>query len=111
MSFDQIGDVLVAKGDLPAALSSYRDGLKLRQTLAATDAGNSEWQRDLFVSVIRIAEVLVEQSNLGEALRYLDKGLEIMERLTKLDPSNISWKNDLAEIKSGMAELKEELKE
>ena len=107
VAHSKIGDVLVAQGDLPAALSSYRDGLKIGQTLAAKDAGNSEWQRDLFVSFIRIAEVLVQENNRGEALQYFDKGLGIPERLTKLDPSNTVWKKDLAWIKNRIAELKE----
>ena len=107
VAHNKIGDVLVAQGDLPAALSSFRDGLKIRQTLAAKDAGNSGWQRDLFVSFIRIAEVLVQENNRGEALQYFDKGLEIMERLTKLDPTNAGWKNDLVWIENRMAELKE----
>ena len=68
VAHNKIGDVLVAQGDLPAALSSFRDGLKIRQTLAAKDAGNSGWQRDLFVSFIRIAEVLVQENNRGEIL-------------------------------------------
>ena len=107
VAHNNIGDVLVAQGDLPAALSSFRDGLKIRQTLAAKDAGNSQWQRDLFVSFIRIAKVLVQENNRGEAFQYFDQGLGIMERLTKRDPSNAVWKNDLAWIKNRMAELKE----
>jgi len=38
-----IGDVLVAQGDLPAALTSYRASLGIRETLAKRDPGNSGW--------------------------------------------------------------------
>ncbi len=34
---DAIGDVLVAQGDLPAALTAYRAGLAIRETLAKRD--------------------------------------------------------------------------
>ena len=76
-----VGDVLVAQGDLPAALSSYRDGLKIGQTLAAKDAGNSEWQRDLSVSLIKIGDVLVAQGDLPAALSSYRDGLKISQTL------------------------------
>ena len=104
---NKIGDVQIAQGDLPAALKSFQDGLKIRQALAAKDAGNSEWQRDLVVSFTKIGTVLVQQNDRSEALTYFEEGKTIMERLMKLDPSNAQWKNDLAWIKNRIAKLKE----
>jgi hypothetical protein len=46
-SFDRIGDVQSARGNLEAALQAYGDGLAIREKLAAQDPSNSEWQRDL----------------------------------------------------------------
>ena len=41
MSYDKIGDVLVAQGNLPEALKSYRDGLAIADRLAKADPGNA----------------------------------------------------------------------
>ena len=50
VSYDKIGDVLVAQGNLPEALKSFRDSLAITDRLAKADPGNAGWQRDLSVS-------------------------------------------------------------
>jgi len=47
VSYNKIGDVLVAQGNLPEALKSFRDGLAIRDRLAKADPGNAGWQFDL----------------------------------------------------------------
>ena len=66
MSYDKIGDVLVARGNLAEALTSFRDGLAIAERLAQADPGNAGWQRDLSVSYNRIGDVLVARGNLAE---------------------------------------------
>ena len=61
--------MLVAQGNLAEALKSYQDGLAIRDRLAKADPGNAGWQRDLFVSYIKIGDVLAAQGNLAEALK------------------------------------------
>ena len=68
MSYNKIGDVLVAQGNLAEALTSFRDGLAIRDRLAQADPGNAGWQRDLSVSYNKIGDVLKAQGNLAEAL-------------------------------------------
>ena len=41
VSYDKVGDVQVAQGDLAAAMQSYRDSLAIRQRLAQSDPGNA----------------------------------------------------------------------
>jgi hypothetical protein len=50
--------VLVAQGNLPEALKSFRDGHAIRDRLAKSDPGNAGWQRDLSVSYEKIGNVL-----------------------------------------------------
>ncbi len=50
VSFEKIGDVQSAKGDLDGALKAYQDSLAIAEKLAAQDPGNAGWQRDLSVS-------------------------------------------------------------
>ena len=49
-SHNNIGDVLRAQGNLPAALDSYKAAHAIRERLAAADPGNAGWQSDLSIS-------------------------------------------------------------
>jgi hypothetical protein len=51
-----IGDVLIATGELGAALKSYRDAFATTEGLARADPGNAGWQRDLAFSHWRLAQ-------------------------------------------------------
>jgi Flp pilus assembly protein TadD len=50
VSYERIGAVQSAQGDLSSALSSYKQDLEIREKLAARDPANTGWQRDLSVS-------------------------------------------------------------
>ena len=61
MSQDKVGDVLVAQGDLTAALEAYRTSLAIFERRAAHDAGNAGRQRDLSAIQEKLGDVLAEQ--------------------------------------------------
>ena len=88
--------MLVAQGNLPEALKSFRDALAIRDRLAKADPGNAGWQRDLSVSYNKIGDVLVAQGNLPEALASYQASLAISDRLAKADPGNAGWQRDLS---------------
>jgi len=96
VSYDRVGDVLVAQGNLPEALKSFRDGLAIRDRLAHADPGNAGWQRDLSASYDRVGDVLVAQGNLPEALKSFRDGLAIADRLANADSGNAGWQRDLS---------------
>ena len=96
MSYDKVGDVLVAQGNLPEALKAYRDSLAISGAPGEADPGNAGWQRDLSVSYNKIGDVLVAQGNLPEALKSYRDGLAIADRLAKADPGNAGWQRDLS---------------
>jgi hypothetical protein len=52
VSYERIGGVQEAQGDLAGALKSYQDSLAIRDRLAKSDPGNAGRQRDLSVSYI-----------------------------------------------------------
>ena len=87
--------MLVAQGKLEEALKAYRDGLAIRERLAAADRSNTQWQRDLSISYNKIGDVLVAQGNLPEALKSFRDGLAIADRLAQADPGNAGWQRDL----------------
>jgi hypothetical protein len=55
VAYNEIGDVLLAQGNLTDALKSYRDDLAIRERLAKADPTNAGWQRDLSISTTRSA--------------------------------------------------------
>jgi predicted Zn-dependent protease len=86
VSHDRIGDVLVAQGDRNGALKAYQAGLAIREALARRDPANTEWQRDLIVSCVKISEIDPAQAptRLSRALE-IARGLETTGRLAPVD--------------------------
>ncbi len=85
VSHNKIGDVLVSKGELDGALEAYQASLAIRERLAAADPANTQWQRDLIVSHVKLS------ASGGDAKIHLAAALEIAERLMaegKLAPAD-----------------------
>src|SRR5271166_1436183 len=95
-SYERIGDVQRAQGNPPSALSSYKQGLEIREKLAAHDPANTNRQRDLSVSYERIGDVQRAQGDLPSALSSYKQGLEIAQKLAARDPTNTEWQRDLS---------------
>jgi tetratricopeptide (TPR) repeat protein len=107
----KMGDVLMAQGDLTAAMKSYRDGFVIMEGLAKADPANAVWQHDLAVIHERVADLLLAQGNLTEALKSYRDGFVIMERLAEADHNNAVWLQDLAEINERLGDTYIEQKE
>ena len=58
VSYNKVGDVQVAQGNLPEALNAYQASLAIIDRLAKSDPGNAGWQRDLSVSLRKSATCL-----------------------------------------------------
>jgi len=84
ISYDRIGDVLVAAGHREEALAAYQKALAIGDKLAAADPGNAGWQTDLVVSYYKIASVSeTKEPNLAKAL-------EILRRLDAVGAFNLN---------------------
>jgi hypothetical protein len=105
VSYEKIGDVQEAQGDLKAALKSYSGSLAIFERLAQSDPGNAQWQHDLAMSFGILASVHRQSVGKAKARDYLRRGQAIMARLTKLSPDNGTWKQDLAWFDGQIAEL------
>jgi tetratricopeptide (TPR) repeat protein len=68
VSYEKVGDVQVAQGDLTGALKSYRRSLAISERLAQSDPGNAAWQRDLAISYERLADVYRQLKDRAKAL-------------------------------------------
>ena len=92
--YNKVGDVLVAQGNLPEALNSFRDSLAIAERLAKSDPGNAGWQRDLSVSYIKVGDVLVAQGDLPEALKSYQR---------RVWPSGSGWPSPIPAMPAGSA--------
>ena len=63
---------------------------------------NTEWQRDLSVSLEKIGDVHVAQGDIPAALIVYREDLEIAHTLTQQDPRNAEWQRDLAVSRAKM---------
>ncbi len=91
-----IGDIHVTRGDLQKALTSFTTYRTSSERLAAADAGNPQWQRDLSISHEKIGDVLVARGDLASALAAFRAGMTIRERLAAAHPDNAEWQRDLS---------------
>ena len=66
-----------SRGNLDAALKAYQDSLDIAEKLAAQDPSNSEWQRDLIVSNVKLAEVADQAGNAMEARQRYQAALNV----------------------------------
>ena len=103
----EIGDVLVAQGDLSGALQRYRATMVIAERLAGADPNNAVWQRDLSVSHNKIGDVLVAQGDLSGALHSYRAAMVIAERLAEADPNNAGWQRDLSVSHERIGDLQE----
>jgi tetratricopeptide (TPR) repeat protein len=87
VSFEKVGEVQAAQGDLAGALTSYRDSLAIADRLAKSDPGNAGWQRDLQYVVKRIGSLayrFVLAHDSARALEAADQAITVAPNVTWL---------------------------
>jgi tetratricopeptide (TPR) repeat protein len=91
-----LGNVFFSKGKLEDALRHFEVYRKVSEKLAAGDATNSQWQRDLSVSHNKIGDVRRAQGDLSGALQAYEAGLAICQKLAAGDATNSKRQRDLS---------------
>ncbi len=79
ISFNKLGDVSVAAGDLSGAKRYFEQGLAIARTLALSDETNAQLQRDLAVSFSKLATVAEQDSNAATAGIWWKECLAVFE--------------------------------
>jgi tetratricopeptide (TPR) repeat protein len=95
LSHEWIGDVRIAQGELPGALTAYQAAHAILERLTLADPGNAYRQEDLAVSHLKIGDALRAHGNLPDALTAYQSGHATFGRLASTDPSNGSWQLEL----------------
>jgi serine/threonine-protein kinase len=101
----QIGQIRVARGDLPAAMEAYRESLVLASALTARDPQNLEWQKGLGASHFWVGYVHWRQNELDPAEAEFREYLAIGERLAAAEPENPEWQLELAYTHSNLGSV------
>jgi tetratricopeptide (TPR) repeat protein len=86
----------LAEGDLAGALAVYEEGLANARKLAAADAGNASWQRDLSVALNKIGDVRLAARDRPSALAAYEESLAIGRKLAADDPRNAPAQRDVS---------------
>lgn len=84
------------KGEYDEAYSYFQESLKIREDLASRDSDNSEWQRDIIVSNVKMGELFSKTGELNRARGFLERALTIVAglgRKERLAPRD-AWMGD-----------------
>ncbi|MBQ1418911.1 MAG: TIR domain-containing protein, partial [Firmicutes bacterium] len=93
-SFDKLGNVAKAKGQMSEAREHYEKSLTIREQIAKEDESNSSC-REFAVSYDELGSLAMTMGKRIEAKRYYEKGLSIRERLAE-NMQTVEALNDLA---------------
>jgi tetratricopeptide (TPR) repeat protein len=110
VSYERIGDVQSAQGDLASALSSHKQGLDIRQKLAARDPGNLVWKIDLVISFWRVASILegLGSPQKQEAGVNYKQALEILRTLAVENRLTAEQKTWISQLEARLKVVTEE---
>ncbi len=106
---NEIGDVLVDRGDLSGALESYRASMAIAERLAEADPNNAGWQRDLSVSYERIGDLEEARSDIVAAVAAYEKSLPIAQSLADRFPDHPQFQSDVAITNRRLTQLRAKL--
>ena len=106
VSYEFIGDVLMARGNWTDSLKYFQDGLAVADRLAKSDPDNRGYAHGLANLYFRDGEVLDEQGNQVEALKNFQEAMAIAESLIHADPGNADWHSDFVRSLSEVSRLR-----
>ena len=100
--------------DLPGLfkhpLSSYQQGLEIRQKLAARDPANAQWKTDLVISLWKLASILERQGTpqKREAGVNYQRALEILRPLAAENRLKAEQKTWISQLEARLKAITEE---
>ena len=92
---DDIGNAMVAAGDLDGALRHHREGRRLVEVLLAADRDNPNLKGDLAASLGKLGRYYVERGWTRQGTSYLWQGRRLIRELVDEDPDNDRWRRYL----------------
>lgn len=103
----QIGEVRMAKGDLPVSLAAFTESFELATTLVERAPDRGEWLLGLAHAHFWIGSVEWTRGNLDAALEHNQKYRAIAQRLVQLEPANPEWRLEEGYAHTNLAAIHE----
>ena len=105
ISYNNLGDVERAAGNLGAARERYEAGIAIGDRLAALEAGNALWQRDLWAGNGKLGQLAEAESNIALALTHFRRAEAAMVALVDAHPDHPGFARDLGHVRADIARL------
>ena len=99
-----LGDMRLRRGRIEQTREAYTVALSIAQELVSKEPDNTEWQRDLSVSYIKVADIL-RRSDPAAALDNYQASLKIAQDLARREPDNTEWQRDLSVCYNNVADM------
>ena len=100
VSFQKLGNLATAQGNLPEAQRLFGESLRIRQRLAESAPANAAWQRDLSVSHYKLA-MFARQS--GDEAGFVAELRECFLVLDGMKQRNLHFDPQLAQVYQQLA--------
>jgi hypothetical protein len=84
-------------GVATGAIADYGKELAITRALVKQSPANTQWQRDVFLSLTKIGDLKAQAGDTTAATASYGEAVAIARRLAALDPSNPSLRPDLAQ--------------
>ena len=95
IALENIGDVLLVKGDHAGARSAYEKALEIATQLSNRNPADAKLRHDLALSHARIGDIREDQGDPPGALGAYRSALDIMEQIARQYPDNNQWQRDV----------------
>ena len=93
---DGVAQALLRMGD-SAGAGRLTNALHAQiEARSIADPANTDWQRDLFVTHLKLGDLHMARGEGDAALERYRAGLDIRERLAAADPANTDWQRGLS---------------
>ena len=83
VSYNKLGEVAVAQGQLAEAARVYGDSLAIAKKLVASDLSNTLWQRHLYVSHSKMAGLAERQKKPDQARGHWQQAFDVLSAIEK----------------------------
>ena len=85
-----------SRSDAQGALAAYREMVSIDRALVAIDGSNSEWHRNLSLSLERFGDAKLTVGDTVAAVAAYEQTVALRRRLAASDKTNIQWQKEVS---------------
>lgn len=99
------GDAWTTEGQTASALRAYLTARSFADAALADDPRNTQWQRELVVSHLKVGNLQAAQGDSASALKSFQAALAGADSLVAVDPRNADWQQNLSASLDGLGDI------